>query len=133
MAVDRRGAARHLGVMLEPTSITTRGELDAAFEASASRPVVLLKHSARCGASRSALRDLGVFAQAANDPSILFVFLEVLGARELSDEVAVRTGIGHESPQIILLRDGRAAWHASRWRISNTALREALDFPTDPA
>ena len=115
--------------MPEPTPIATREELDAAFDASATRPVVLLKHSERCASSRAALRDLRKFAHGVDEAAALFVFLEVLSAADLSEDVTARTGVVHESPQLILLRNGRVAWHASRWHISSAALREALDAP----
>jgi bacillithiol system protein YtxJ len=46
--------------------------------------------------------------------------------RKLSDEMAVRLGIRHETPQAILLRDGRPVWSASHFRITASALTKQL-------
>ena len=113
--------------MAELTNLTTREQLDTVFEASTHRPVVLLKHSLNCGSSKSTLRDLRAFAERLGIDAPLFALVEIQTARELSDEIAARTGVAHESPQIILLRDGRAAWHASHWRISTGRLADALE------
>jgi bacillithiol system protein YtxJ len=42
--------------------------------------------------------------------------------RRLSEEAAARFGIRHETPQAILLRDGRPIWSASHFRITATNL-----------
>ncbi|MFN8178751.1 MAG: bacillithiol system redox-active protein YtxJ [bacterium] len=112
--------------MADLTNLTTREQLDALFDASAHRSVVLLKHSLDCGSSKSTLRDLRTFAARLGDDAPLFALIEIQSARALSDEIAARTGVAHESPQVILLRDGRAAWHASHWRISTGRLADAL-------
>jgi bacillithiol system protein YtxJ len=113
--------------MPDPRRIETRDELDGIFRESALRPVFLLKHSTRCGASAAAWRDFRDFAAAHEAAPVGWAVLEIPERRELAEEVAQRTGVPHESPQILLLRDGIAAWHASRWRISGTALARALE------
>jgi bacillithiol system protein YtxJ len=45
--------------------------------------------------------------------------------RPLSLAVAERTGVAHESPQVILLSGGRACWHASHRAVTAAALRQA--------
>jgi bacillithiol system protein YtxJ len=52
--------------------------------------------------------------------------------RPLSLAVAERTGVAHESPQVILLSGGRARWHASHRAVTLAALREAC-APERPA
>jgi bacillithiol system protein YtxJ len=48
-------------------------------------------------------------------------------ARSLSELVARETGIRHESPQIILFRNGEAVWNTSHHGITVESLRKALD------
>ena len=52
--------------------------------------------------------------------------LEVQSARELSREIAVVTGVEHETPQVIVLRDGKAVWNASHYDVKAGAVSEAL-------
>jgi len=52
--------------------------------------------------------------------------LEVQSARELSREVAAITGVRHETPQVIVLKDGRAVWNASHYDVNARSVSEAL-------
>jgi bacillithiol system protein YtxJ len=52
--------------------------------------------------------------------------VEVQRARELSREIESRTGIKHESPQIIILRNGQVVWDASHFQITREAVTEAV-------
>jgi bacillithiol system protein YtxJ len=47
-------------------------------------------------------------------------------SRDVSREVETLTGIRHESPQAIILRNGRAVWNVSHWRITRSAVEEAV-------
>jgi bacillithiol system protein YtxJ len=58
--------------------------------------------------------------------SASFREIVVQEARPLSDLVARETGIRHESPQVILFRNGKAVWNASHHGITAENLREAL-------
>ena len=44
--------------------------------------------------------------------------LEVQSAREISRELANLTGVRHETPQVIVLRDGKAVWNASHFDVT---------------
>lgn len=112
--------------MADLEQVETAAALEDLIRESDRRPVFLLKHSTRCGSSAAAWRDFRDFAAHHDAALALWAVVEIPAHRELSDEVARRTGVPHESPQILLLRGGRAAWHASRWRISRQALEKAL-------
>ena len=112
--------------MAQLRRLETAAELDEVFRESENRPVFLLKHSTRCGSSAASWRDFRDFASL-HDDDALYAVVEIPEWRELSDDVARRTGITHESPQVLLLRGGHAVWHASRWRISRQALTKALE------
>jgi bacillithiol system protein YtxJ len=52
-------------------------------------------------------------------------------ARDVSNALAARLRIRHESPQVLLVRDGSAVWSASHFRVAAYAIRSALtDFTT---
>ena len=53
-------------------------------------------------------------------------WLDVRGQRELSQLVEARTGVRHESPQALLLKDGKAVWNASHHAITSQSLRSAV-------
>lgn len=94
-------------------------KLDALFERSREQSVLLFKHSATCGISFSAYREVG-----AVDGEVNLVVVQT--ERQISNEIARRTGIGHQSPQAIVLRDGKPLYHASHHNISSAEISELL-------
>jgi bacillithiol system protein YtxJ len=110
----------------ELVRISTPAEVEALFRESKTRDVLLLKHSTRCGTSAAVLADVRDFAARRDDAGARYVFLEIPKERALSDDIAARTGVRHESPQVLVLRGGEVVWSASHWRITKDALDRAL-------
>lgn len=86
---------------------------------------VLLKHSERCGISGAAKRAFDRFRAA--HPDVAGGWIDVLGQRDLSNEISRRTGTTHASPQVLWLEDGRVVYQATHFDITELALREQLD------
>jgi len=91
--------------------LDTLGKLEAAIEESRVRPVLLFKHSTSCGISSGVFRDVSTV-----DADINLVIVQT--DRDISNEIERRTGIKHESPQAIVLKDGEAVYHASHYDIT---------------
>lgn len=108
--------------MPEPAKIRTIADLESWIERSRREPVWIFKHSLTCPISAAALDEFLAFA-ADGGPTAGCALIEVQTARPLSDELSRRTGVRHESPQVLLLRDGKAVWHASHWRVTAELLR----------
>lgn len=100
--------------------------LEAAIEESRQRPVLLFKHSTRCGTSFEAFDELQAHLRVSAAP-VSYKIITVQSHRHVSDAAAERLGVRHETPQAILLRDGRPVWKASHFRITAGALARALD------
>jgi bacillithiol system protein YtxJ len=99
--------------------------LDAAIAESRERPVVIFKHSRTCGISCEAFDELHAhLADAPVDAS--YNLITVQHHRGVSDEAAARFGVRHETPQVILLRDGVPVWNASHFRITAQELARVL-------
>ena len=113
--------------MSEYSRLQSISEIDELMEKSGETPVMFFKHSLTCPISRAALRQYQVFLadRPENDPTA-YTLIEVQNARELSNDLAERTGVRHESPQALLVRDGEVAWHASHWSIQSEALAAAI-------
>ena len=112
--------------MAEIELVSTSERWQALLALSGERPVWLMKHSTSCGISKAARREFEHFAAAR--PEIApdsFALVEVQTARELCRQIAGETGVRHESPQVLLLRGGAVAWHASHWQIDTAALAGA--------
>ena len=96
--------------------------LEALIERSNQQPVLLFNYDPYCGVNAAARREVvGLDAEIA--------VVDVDEHHELGQQVARRTGIRHESPQMILLREGRAVWSASHFNITASAIRAALSQP----
>ncbi|HEU4452518.1 MAG TPA: bacillithiol system redox-active protein YtxJ [Longimicrobium sp.] len=101
--------------------LSTREEADALFEKG---EAILFKHNTTCPISASAHQEMESFLSG-NAGAPLYK-IDINAARDVSDHVAERTGIAHESPQVIVLRGGRPAWNASLFDITAAALREQV-------
>jgi bacillithiol system protein YtxJ len=101
-------------------------ELDAAIAESSERLVLLFKHSRTCGISCEALDELHAHVQDAQAP-VGYKLITVQSHRQLANEAAARLGVRHETPQAILLRNGRPIWSASHFRITKQQLDQAIE------
>jgi bacillithiol system protein YtxJ len=86
--------------------------------------VFLLKHSTTCPISQAAFGEYEKFSE--THPDVNCYFLTVQDARPLSDFIAEQFHIKHESPQAILFHNSDVNWHASHWKITNSALKSVL-------
>lgn len=88
------------------------------------KPAVIFKHSTRCSVSRMALKQ---FENEFNLGEVVTpYFLDLLNYREISNEIANRFNVYHESPQILLIKDGKSVYDASHSDISAGELKEKL-------
>lgn len=100
--------------------IDDRATLDNLLTDSKQGPVVVFKHSSECSISLRAYREMEKLETPVN-------ILEVQRAREVSRELANLTGVRHETPQVIVLLDGKAVWNASHFDVQAAAVAEAVE------
>jgi len=86
-------------------------------------PVVLFLHDYSCPISRAAYGEMQRLS-----PEIIGETRLVDVAREhaLKQQIEAETGVRHESPQAIILRDGKAVWDASHFAITTKSVTAAL-------
>lgn len=91
-------------------------DLDAAVAASHDHPVVLFKHSTRCSVSAMAKRSF----EAQWDPALSAeaYLLDLITYRPVSNAIAERFEVQHESPQMLVISDARLHFHASHGAIT---------------
>jgi bacillithiol system protein YtxJ len=107
------------------TPIHGLDELDRALGESRHRPLVLFKHSYSCGVSAEALDEL-LTHLADKRSDARYAMVTVQTHREVSNAIAARLGVRHETPQALVVRDGRVVWSASHFRVNAAALEKAL-------
>ena len=95
--------------------LTDEGLLKQIVSKSQIRPQVIFKHSTMCSISSVALQRL----QKVSQPSdIDFYFLDLLSYRPLSNKIAQLFEVPHESPQVLLIKDGQCVYEESHMGIS---------------
>jgi len=100
-------------------------QLEALVERSKNGPVLIFKHSLTCHISSYAWSEFQRFAAGRPDGEAVFALIVVQTARLVSTTLAQQTGVRHQSPQAILLRNAAVAWHASHYGIELAALEAA--------
>ena len=114
------------------TSLEHVDELHRLIEESQSRPVLLFKHSYTCGTSMEALDELVAHLNDRIDDrgpegsAPQYAMVTVQTHRAVSNAVAQRLGVRHETPQALLIRDGRVVWSASHFRVTAAAVEDAI-------
>jgi len=93
---------------------------------SAHQPVLIFKHSTRCNISRATLDRLERNWKDETAPAKLY-FLDLLSYRQVSDQIAQQFGVEHESPQVLIIKNGKAIFHRSHFDIDYASIREVLN------
>lgn len=92
------------------------GQLQGILADSQDKPIVLFKHSTRCGISvgaQSRLQDGWSY-----EDEIDFYYLDLLQHKDISAEMASLFKVVHQSPQIIVVYKGETVYHTSHHNIS---------------
>ena len=96
-------------------------QLDVIKEKSKIRPQVIFKHSTRCATSQVVRNRL---ERNKISPAIDFYFLDLLGYRKISEKIAETFRVYHESPQVLLIKNGECIYDESHLGID---MDEILD------
>lgn len=87
-------------------------------ELSKSKPVLIFKHSTRCSISSMSLDRLLRKWKSEDSERITPYYLDLIAYRNLSDEVARDFSIPHQSPQVLIIRDGVSVYDSSHFNIA---------------
>jgi bacillithiol system protein YtxJ len=105
--------------------LTQIQQLDDIVSESAEVPVIIFKHSTRCAISRMALKNFeGEYTIDAEKAKPYF--LDLLEHRDISNEIANRFGVMHQSPQLILIKEGKAVYNTSHSDIDAGVVKEEV-------
>ena len=100
------------------------GQLNEIIAVSNEKPVVIFKHSTRCSVSRMALKQFENEYDAADATENYF--LDLITFRDVSNAIASRFNVFHQSPQLLLIKDGIAVYNASHSDIDAKTVVEKL-------
>lgn len=98
-------------------------QLDEILEQSKNHPVAIFKHSTRCGISRGVLK---MFEKnyKLTDEQLKLYYLDLLQNRDISNEIAARFKVHHESPQMIVIKNGVVVYQDSHHAIQASDLEK---------
>jgi bacillithiol system protein YtxJ len=94
-------------------------DLEKAFQRSDDEPVVLFNHDPWCPISARAHHIMSSIPRP-------IALIDVSQSRDLTREIARRTGIRHESPQVLVVRNREACWSSSHSAITVDGVVAAL-------
>ena len=100
-------------------------QLDRLLKTPDSRPLLLFKHSRTCGTSAQALDELLTHLDERGTDA-RYAIVTVQTHRDVSTAVAKAFGVRHETPQVLLIQDGRVVWNASHFRVTADAVDAAI-------
>lgn len=106
--------------------LTSSSEVDSAVSG---ETAILYKHSTFCPISAAAHEEMQQFLE--RNPDAPFYMVDVNDSADVSSYVVDKTGIRHQSPQLILFRNGAPSWHTSHFDITAAALEDQLGNAAD--
>lgn len=99
--------------------------LEEITEKSKDKPQVIFKHSTRCSISSMAKSRLERSAPPAH---LDFYYLDLIAHRDISSKVSDQFNVYHESPQVLLIKDGKCVYDESHSGISMEEIITQADF-----
>lgn len=106
--------------------IISKESLAEAMKSSDQETVLFFKHSATCGVSVRAFNEFQKYLESPGGSLTRNYVIVVQRSREASDELARLVEVEHESPQAIIVRNGRAVWNDSHLAIRSEKLANAV-------
>ncbi|MDT7831845.1 bacillithiol system redox-active protein YtxJ [Flavobacteriaceae bacterium S356] len=102
-------------------SLNSMDQIDSIKEQSKSETILIFKHSTRCGISRMVIKQFEKkFTDDLKDLKVYY--LDLLNYRSISDEVGYAFQVRHESPQLLIIKNGIAVANASHYDITTIDL-----------
>lgn len=99
-------------------------DFEQLLERSKTHPVLIFKHSTQCAISGQVYDEFNRFLGSAGEITCGLVL--VIEYPAISNAIASELGVRHESPQAIVVKDGKPIWNASHWSITADVLNRAV-------
>ena len=99
------------------TQLNSIDQLEQISDQSFEIPVVIFKHSTSCGLSSMVLRKLEESITDGHKQDYQFYFVDLHSYREVSNAVAEKWAVEHESPQMLLIKSNELVLSESHFSI----------------
>ncbi len=107
--------------------LTNKSQLDTIQTESNTEPVVIFKHSTSCSISRTALDRLERNWKSEELENVKPYYLDLLSFREISNSIADRFQVEHQSPQVLIIKNGESVYDKSHFEISFASIQNELN------
>jgi bacillithiol system protein YtxJ len=104
--------------------LTNLDQLNEIVALSNEKPIAIFKHSTRCSISRFALKQFENQFDSADATDTYF--LDLIEHRDVSNDIASRFQVVHQSPQLLLIKNGKSVYDVSHSDIDAKDLAERL-------
>lgn len=104
--------------------LKTEDQLIEIVEKSEAKPQVIFKHSTRCGISAMAKSRLERSIAPDNTD---FYYLDLIAHRNISSKIASEFGVYHESPQVLVIKNGECIYDESHSAITMDEIEEQVN------
>jgi len=109
------------------TELTRLPDFARTADAAQKKPVLIFKHSTTCPISGRAAQRIDRLLRESEEPLPSFYMVKVIESRPVSQLIAEHYEVKHESPQILLLKDGKEVWNTSHDEITAEAVLAAIE------
>lgn len=116
-------------INIDWNNLTSAEQLSEIDEISKNTPVLIFKHSTRCSISSASLHRLERHWDESKGDVIRPYFLDLIAHRDISNAVAERYGVMHQSPQVLLIQEGKCIYNNSHFGISFEEILQNVQLP----
>lgn len=103
-------------------ALNQKDQLEVIVEKSKTKTQFIFKHSTRCGISRMVMNQFVTTYEVEANADLYY--LDLLSYRDISNEVSNTFQVHHQSPQLVIVRNGIAVAHASHGAINDMDLKQ---------
>jgi len=103
--------------------LTTEAQLEEIVSLSETKPTLIFKHSTRCSISSTALNRLERAWDALDTPAY---YLDLIALRPISNAIAEKFDIEHQSPQVLVISQGSCSYSATHLDIAMDEIKSHL-------
>jgi len=106
--------------------LTTMDQLKTIDDLSTTKPILILKHSTTCSISATALNRLERNWKEEDRDFVEPYYLDLLSHRNVSNEIAQHYNVQHQSPQVLIIKQGKCVYNESHMGINLTEIMNHL-------
>jgi bacillithiol system protein YtxJ len=106
--------------------LTNKDQLDQLVEESKEQPVLIFKHSTRCSISSTSLGRLERNWKLEEVGAVKPYYLDLISFREISNLISQKFEVEHQSPQILIIENGKAVFDRSHLEIDYASIKNRV-------